>query len=170
MEFSSRRLDFRLLNESDRAMFIALYQDPKVMRKIGPALSAEKAEVLFESAIRNNQKAYFKQYIWRVTNKHSKSDCGLIMLKFLNHDECEIGIMLIQSQNGKGYSSEALSRVCQFAFKDLNQTEVIARFAKSHLVIKKLLTSLGFRFEEVVQNSYYDVIVARVDELKLEVI
>lgn len=169
MEFSSQRLDFRLLNESDRAMFIALYQDPKVMRKIGPVLSAEEAEALLESAIRNNQKEFFKQFIWRVTNKHTKSVCGLIMLKSTNHNECEIGIMLSQSQNGKGYSSEALSRVCQFAFKDLNQTEVIARFAKSHLVIKKLLTTLGFRFDTV-QNPRGVVIEARVDELRLEVI
>ena len=146
MEFSSNRLDFRLLKAADREIFISLYRDPKVMRKIGPVLSETEAGDLFESVIRTNQKKHFKQYVWGVFDKQTKLHCGLIMLKTISERKCEIGIMLDQKKNGKGYSLEALSRACRFALTNLEQSEVIGRFAKSHFVIKKQLIQLGFSF------------------------
>ena len=144
MEFSSNHLDFRLLKAADREIFISLYQDPKVMRKIGPVLSEEKAEALFEIALARNKEKSLGQKVWTIYERSSERNAGLLMLRAAKFSErAEVGVILTPSMNLKGYGREAVKAIINVAHK-WQLSFIFACYKKDHLAVEKSLVRLGF--------------------------
>jgi RimJ/RimL family protein N-acetyltransferase len=61
---STARLDLRLLDERDAALYARLYTCPRVMAQIGPPLDAVAAERAFTAAVAHNRRALPGHRTW----------------------------------------------------------------------------------------------------------
>ena len=60
----------------------------------------------------------------------------------------EIGYNLGKKYWGKGYTTEAMSRIISFANEELGITEIVGRYAKENPASGKVMDKLGFQFEK----------------------
>ena len=149
MKFASARLNYRLLEERDRDTFIALYQDPKVMRKIGPILSRDQAIEFFAKFLNSNSVRRPSQLLWIMHERNTENFVGIIMLKSLDTvTDAEIGIMLLPTFSRREFGFEAVDKLIRFSHEKLGVTGFCANFDKGHKPVRQILTRLGFCFTE----------------------
>lgn len=147
--FYTQRLSHRLLEEQDVPFAASLYQDPKVMRKIAPVFTREKAEKTMLSAVQANHHSPPNLRIWLISERENEKAVGIQMLKWAKdkNDEAEIGIMLLPKANGKQYAFEGMGALVDIGFHQLNLTHIYARFNPTNIPVKKFVDNLGFRIE-----------------------
>ena len=64
-----------------------------------------------------------------------------------NNKNCEIGIKLARSAQGKGIGTEAIKRAVDYAFRHLNMHRIYARILEDNIASRKLFEKIGFVFE-----------------------
>ena len=83
---------------------------------------------------------------WEIVVKSSNTSVGGI--GFIGYPdakgETEVGYMLDELQQGKGYALEALQGMLSWAFSDTHTNAIIARTAENNHPSRKLLTKAGF--------------------------
>lgn len=151
----SRRLSLRLLEAhgvADQALYVHLYTDPAVMRRIAIATSAELAMRAFHRVCRHNQREVPGHRTWRI-DWHGddglmadSEGVGIVALMRAG-DAAELGVMLRDGWWNRGVSSEALPLVLAHAFGPMGLALVHAeRPDDDHaLVIDRLLARFTFR-------------------------
>lgn len=155
--FYTERLSHRLLEEQDIAFAASLYQNPKVMRKIGPVLSPDNATKLIVSAVKMNQKEHATCLLWLIEKRDTCEPIGIQMLKWPSVDSksVEIGIILTPTSNGKGFAFEGMGALVDVGFQHLNIDTIFANFQLTNLAVKKFVTQLGFSVLEPNQHQSY---------------
>lgn len=151
----SRRLSLRLLDADgvgDEALYVHLYTDPAVMRRIAIDTSPEGAARAFQAVCRHNRREVPGHRAWRI-DWHGEdglaSDAegvGIVALSRAG-DAAELGVMLREGWWHRGVSSEAFTVVLAHAFGPMGLTLVHAeRPDDDHaLIIDRLLAPFGFR-------------------------
>lgn len=88
---------------------------------------------------------------WIIVLKDTMEIIGTCLV-FFNDDEnnWDISYNLGKKYWGKGYISEAMKKVMNYAINELGMTECIAVHAKENPVSGKVITRLGFSFEKEV--------------------
>lgn len=88
---------------------------------------------------------------WIIVLKDTLEIIGTCLV-FFNDDEnnWDISYNLGKKYWGKGYISEAMKKVMNYAINELGMTECIAVHAKENPVSGKVITRLGFSFEKEV--------------------
>lgn len=151
----TNRLVLRLFDidaPGDEALFVHLYTDPAVMRRIAFSTSAEKAARAFQAACRHNRQAAPGHRYWRIDwrggegDSAGPSDIGLAALR-RHGDAAELGVMLREGGWNRGISSEAFTVVLAHAFGPMGLALVYAeRPDDDHaLIIDRLLGRFGFK-------------------------
>lgn len=88
-------------------------------------------------------------YDWAVVEKESGrmiGTCGFTRFDF-PHNTCEIGYVLNPDFHGKGYATEAASRVLEFGFSTLGVHRAEAKFMKGNDASLRVMEKLGMTFE-----------------------
>lgn len=145
--FTTDRFSCSLVDGDDKPKVGMLYQHKKVMRMIGPPLSAEDASALADKMTEFNKQPLPALKVWRITAKDTAQFAGIQMLKWKDGKEAntaEIGIMLAPEANHKGVAVEAMGALVRFAFRNLEVSQIVANFHDRHLATEKLVRSLGF--------------------------
>lgn len=63
--------------------------------------------------------------------------------------ECwEIGYNLGKKYWSKGYTTEAMKRVIEFAMEELKLSQIVGRYAKENPASGRVMTKLGFKYEK----------------------
>ena len=76
--------------------------------------------------------------------------------------ECwEVGYNLGKKYWGKGYTTEALKRVLDFAEEELQLTEFVGRYAKENTASGNVMKKLGFQYEKEIPYECNDGAVMR---------
>lgn len=76
-------------------------------------------------------------------------------------DGWEIGYNLGKRYWGKGYATEAVKRVLEFAAEELLITEVVGRYAKENPASGNVMKKLGFQYEKDIPYECNDGAVMR---------
>ncbi len=148
-ELHTERLVIRQVQVSDSPYLFQIWSDPAVAEfmNISPFTSESQAiemvEVLEELA--QEQKAVRFSIIHRETNEIIGS-CGYNFLDF-EHEKAEIGYDLAQAYWGKGYASEAIGYLVDYAFTSLQFNRIEAKVVPQNIRSIKLLEKLDFTFE-----------------------
>lgn len=151
----TRHLRLRLLHADwpgDEALFVHLYTDRAVMRRIGAVSTPEAAARSFGTACRHNQLDLPGHRFWRIDSEggsnqaSSGAGIGLAALRRAG-DAAELGVMLREDWWNRGVSSEAFTVVLAHAFGTMNLALVHAeRPDDDHArVIDRLLGRFGFQ-------------------------
>lgn len=73
----------------------------------------------------------------------------------------EIGYNLGKKHWGKGYTTEAVKRIIDFAAKTLGVTEIVGRYAKENPASGNVMKKLGFEYEKDIPYECNDGTVKR---------
>ena len=88
-------------------------------------------------------------YDWAVVENESGrmiGTCGFTSFD-LPHDSAEIGYVLNPEFHGKGYATEAATRVLEFGFSELSLHRIEARFMKENTASLRVMEKLGMTLE-----------------------
>lgn len=146
--FTTERLLIRPLAEQDKAMYISLYTDAKVMRNISEPLSITAAEKAFNSTIKAMNKAQPKVMTWTIVTLENNENIGLQALNWQSPEIAEIGIMLLRISNGRLLPEEAIGSLIEYGFNHLALQQINACFAKKNLATARVAKKTGFIFKE----------------------
>ncbi len=144
--FTSERLGFRNWEESDKEAFLALNQDPNVMRHLlRPLSKVESDAMLLRLQIQYIEKSYT---YFAVEVLDSKTFIGFIGLSYQDYDSVytpnvDIGWRLFPKYWGKGYASEGAQRCLDYAFKVLQIPTVIAICTQDNSASEKVMKRIG---------------------------
>ncbi|WP_242867740.1 GNAT family N-acetyltransferase [Clostridium sp. Marseille-P299] len=148
---TERLLLREVLIDDVKLIFDCWMQDEDVSRymcwKASSDIEKAKKFVNYElNQIDNNQ---WKR--WIIVLKETLEIIGTCLV-FFNDDEnnWDISYNLGKKYWGKGYISEAMKKVMNYAINELGMTECIAVHAKENPASGKVITMLGFSFEKEV--------------------
>lgn len=161
--FTTERLLIRPLSEEDKALFINLYTDAKVMRNISDPLSHEKAEKAFHNTLKIMKKAQPTIMTWTIVNMTENRAIGIQGFTWPTTNnaqpadrklaQAEIGIMLDTKANGKLFPEEAMGSLIEYGFTQLKLERINAFYASKNLATKRFVNKLGFILPANLQND-----------------
>lgn len=144
------RLILRQIKKEDiDAVFNCWMQDEDVSRymywKASKDVNEARKFVQFELENLEND----KWYRWIIMLKHTDKIIGTCLI-YYNDDEnnWDISYNLGKEHWGKGYISEAMHRVLEYAVDELNIKECIAIHAIDNPESGRVIQKLGFRYEK----------------------
>ena len=153
--FSTKRFIISQLVEEDKQLICSLYTNKQIMLHISPALTPEKAEHSFDIMLRSMKKDVPRIIGWSITVKATGKKIGFQALSwrkwpqaktdplFQTGDQPEVGIMLTETAQGKGYAEEAMGALMEFAYKHLAIATIHLFYYQTHSVTKRFLKKLG---------------------------
>lgn len=161
--FTTERLLIRPLSEEDKALFINLYTDAKVMRNISAPLSHEKAEKAFHNTLKIMKKAQPTIMTWVIVNLADNKAIGIQGFSWPTTNitqqgdrklaQAEIGIMLETKANGKLFPEEAMGSLMEYGFTQLKLERINAVYANKNIATKRFVNKLGFTLAANLQND-----------------
>ncbi len=88
-------------------------------------------------------------YRFAIIRKETNELIGTGLIYYEEEVQCwEIGYNLGKKYWGKGYTTEAMQTILEFAVRELKLTEVVGRYAKENPGSGKVMQKLGFKYEK----------------------
>ena len=155
VRIDTERLALRRFMDSDADDLYRNYgSDSNVQRYISffPCSTKEGAREFIDMHIQR-YRATKDFYGWAITLDGVV--IGSIGLFDIDHesDSCEIGYSLGSRWWGKGYATEAVSAVLDFAFHSIGAHRVQAMYHPDNLASKRVLEKVGMRYEGVIRGG-----------------
>ncbi|CAN5590713.1 GNAT family N-acetyltransferase [soil metagenome] len=153
---ATERLRLRALTEVDVPTLFAIFGDPEVCRYwSNPPLKDLSAA---QALLRQIQKGFEDRSLfqWGITDARSGDLVGTCTLAALSpqHRRSEIGFALAREVWGRGYLTEALPALVDFAFTDLDLHRLEADVDPRNERSIRLLERTGFRLEGHLRERY----------------
>lgn len=97
-------------------------------------------------------------YDYAIVYKKNDEVIGEITLTKLDlyNKKCELGFNLGRKYWNMGIMTEAVERILEFAFNELNLKEIRAAHHLKNKASGKVMRKVGMEFEEIVMNKYKD--------------
>ena len=98
-----------------------------------------------------------KSYLFGVFVKSSSKPIGNVRLFNLHkiHRRAELSFMFYdQEEWGKGFATEALSSIVNFAFEDMNLHRIHADYYEKNLASSRVFEKLGFEIEGIYKDHF----------------
>jgi [ribosomal protein S5]-alanine N-acetyltransferase len=152
----TERLILRPLKLSDLEAFNSYSKKPNIGPNAGwkPHQSLEESEAILKMMIREDE-------VWGITEKTSDVLIGTIGLHVRNFDNAilnqkEIGYVLDDIHWGKGYMTEAVKKVLDYAFLDLELDFVLCGHALANDRSKRVIEKVGFTHTHFEDRDHFD--------------
>ncbi|MGP4064282.1 GNAT family N-acetyltransferase [Oceanobacillus sp. M65] len=154
-ELITKRLTLRKMQEKDSAGLFAVWSDPSVTRFMNiPAFTGEdqaKEMINFLAELAHENKAL--RYTIRTKDSGQIiGSCGYNTIDFAN-GKTELGYELAKGHWGKGYASEAIRELMNYAFEELNLHRIEAKVEPENKNSIRLLQNLEFTFEGTLRDA-----------------
>lgn len=171
MEFESKiqteRLKLRKLHKKDREMLFEIYshEDSARLDDWVPMLNREEADKLIIQSIENYEnKSEVRNGVEDVTRNLLVGSCGLFAFDEWNK-KCMIYYQIHHNERNKGYASEAIKGLVQYAFSTLGCNRIEAYVTPGNDSSIRALEKNAFRCEglmremEFYKGQYWDGII-----------
>ena len=164
MEISSPRIKLLPFNKSDWELFKALSMCPKIMEHVYDPFTLDEAKEAFESRLKPWSRDSESRLTLSINDISTGEKLGNIGLKTTHHDTkiAEVGFMIKDTAQGKGYACEALGLLIDYAFQSLNLNKLTATCSTKNKGSYHLLDKIGFVREgcllqnSLINNQYVD--------------
>jgi RimJ/RimL family protein N-acetyltransferase len=145
-ELQTERLLLRRWRASDREPYAALNADPEVMRHFPATLSRAEADEMIDRFEEEFQERGFG--LWAVEVVGGAPLIGFVGLHEVNFEApfapaTEIGWRLAKEHWGRGYATEAASRVLRFALDDLGLDPIVSFTTPANLPSQAVMRRIG---------------------------
>lgn len=153
----SERLHFRRLTDTDAPEIFALRSNPETMKFIPRPLTADIEDALAHIKLINDKIDENLDINWAVTEKGSDKCIGLIGFYRTQpeHFRTELGYMIAPEHNSKGYVTEAVKTLLDYAFNTLNFHSIEAVIDSRHTASERVLQKNGFEKEAHFKENFF---------------
>ncbi|MPM89044.1 hypothetical protein SDC9_136152 [bioreactor metagenome] len=160
LPFETPRLILRAFRPEDAAAFSAYRSDPEVARFQGwtAPYSLQQAQEFVAEMMRSIPGTPGQWYQIALEEKASGQVIGDVAfhIEANSPQQAILGITLASAAQGKGYATEAMHRLLQFLFDDLELHRVSAYIDVDNPASYHLVERLGFRREgHFVENTWF---------------
>jgi RimJ/RimL family protein N-acetyltransferase len=154
----SDRLILRRFTGADLPTLLAYRNDPEIARyQSWESFSEDEAQAFLQEQQALEPGTPGKWFQFAMELKSSEvliGDCALHVDK--QGQQGEIGFTLARQHQGSGFATEAVSRVCDYAFTNLNLHRLVAITDCRNQASVAVLERLGFRREgHFIQNIFF---------------
>lgn len=149
-ELLTERLRLRELTEADATDLFRIYQDPVVMRFMGPPPGSVDEE---RENVRQHRQQYYERYgygLWGTVLRETDvliGRCGLLGTRIGGRMETELSILLDRACWGRGYATEAARAILGAAAEHFHFDRVVAVVHPDNAASLHALERLGFAYE-----------------------
>ncbi len=149
------RLTCRPLTEDDWHFFLSLQQNADVMRFVADARTEEEVRDAFNSRLPAWTPASPHWLCLVVCDNDTGSPLGITGYIHENNECAEVGFLFAPEAQGKGYGTESLRAVCDFAFTAGGIRRLTACVTAGNYASRQLLEKVGFVLEGTLRESYW---------------
>ena len=144
MIFETERCIIKTINADDKPDLFSMCDDINVWTYLGGINTAEWHRKNVENL--ENIDPMLLSNRWTLRNKANNIFLGYLSLDtyYDSDDDIQLSYMLISSQWGNGYASEAAREIIRYAFNERKLNKLFAETQSANLVSCKLLEKLGF--------------------------
>lgn len=166
---TTERLTLTPFQPTDWPFFLALRENPDIMRFMGNLCPERETRLLFARRLASKHTFVIRQH-------HDAMPLGDIGLHISLHfpQEADIGYCLIPAAQGRGIASEAVRAVCQYAFREAGVEALNAWVLAENQGSVRLLERLGFVRTQVLEKAFeingirYDDVGYRLEKKEFE--
>ncbi len=158
VRLESERLVLRRFTGSDLEPFLAYRNDPEVARYQSWDSCTEREATAMIEGLKSEQPGTPGEWFqFAIESKETGALVGDCALKVEEDGrQAEVGFTLSREHQGKGYASEAVSRLLDYALGELGLHRVVAITDQENEPSFTLLERLGLRREgQFVQNAWF---------------
>ncbi len=153
----SERLHYRRLTDADAPEIFALRSNPEIMKYIPRPLATTIENALAHIKLINEKIDENIDINWAVTEKGNDKCIGLMGFYRTQPENfrTEIGYMITPEHKGKGYVTEAVKTLLDFAFNTLNFHSIEAVIDSRHMASERVLQKNGFEKEAHFKENFF---------------
>lgn len=155
IKIATPRLRCESLSETDWPFFLALQQDAQVMRYVYDSKSESEIRVLFESRLPVWTPGAAHWLCLVVRENATGQPLGVTGYIHREPDCAEVGFLFAPAAQGKGFGTESLRAVCDFAFGTGEIRRLTATVTAGNQASRKTLEKTGFVLEGELRESYF---------------
>lgn len=152
---ATARLRCEMLHEADWPFFLSLYQDEAVMRQVMDAMNEAEIREAFEARLAPWSPGAEHWLCLVVREAGSGEALGLTGFIQREKSMAEVGFLFSPKAQGKGYASESLRAVCDFAFSAGKLRRLTATVTAGNHASRRVLEKSGFVLEGELRESYW---------------
>lgn len=126
-----------------------LYIDERVRKYLGGTVDEEGFRLKFSGMYNTGPDSLY----WVIKQKQENQFIGLISLD-IHHDGIskEVSYQILPLWWGCGYATEVVSKIVDYAFKELGLSRVVAETQSANIASCRLLERIGMELEQKVQR------------------
>jgi len=156
VDIETKRLALKCIDQSDRDFIFEEYQNDfitKYQYDEEPMTNIKEADDLIEFY---NMKEPRNQNRWVIIDKDSKNKMGTcgFHLWYKEKNEVEIGFELMEKYNGKGYMTEAVEAIIEFAKIQMKVDLIKAIVYTENEKCKRLVERFGFEIVDKEESIF----------------
>ncbi|MEZ9949654.1 GNAT family N-acetyltransferase/HAD family hydrolase [Vibrio breoganii] len=153
MELCTARLSLTSLSEHDWTLFHSLHVDERVIELCFDKPSLKDIKLRFQARIQPWSKNSLHWLCLVITDRASGQQVGLT--GFCMQDEvAEVGYMLLPEFHGKGYATESLQYLIDWARHTHGIEQFSATVTKGNLGSERVLEKAGFTLAKIIPDAY----------------
>jgi ribosomal-protein-alanine N-acetyltransferase len=126
-----------------------LYVNEMVRRYLGGRIPEEHTATKFKDTLNRSHK---DSHVWVIRVKEINQSIGLVSLDQHVDGGTEVSYEFLPICWGKGYATEVISHIINFAFKDLKIIKVLAETQTANVPSCRLLERIGMELERKIQR------------------
>ena len=155
MKLTSTRIQLSPFDHSDSDLFIELAMSPQMMEHVYTPFTYDEAKAAFATKSQPWTQTSDCWFTLGITLVATGEKLGSIGIKIVNHKAniAEVGFMMKPTAQGKGFASEALNLVKDYAFNELALNKLTATCSVNNTGSYKLLEKLGFEREACLRQN-----------------
>ncbi|MCJ8294997.1 MAG: GNAT family N-acetyltransferase [Colwellia sp.] len=155
MKLTGTRIELSPFDHSDKDLFIELSMSAQMMEHVYTPFTFEEAKTAFEAKSQPWTATSDSWFTLGITEISTREKLGSIGVKIVNHEAKigEVGFMMKPSVQGKGFASEALSLLKDYALTELKLNKLTAICSVNNIGSYKLLEKLGFSREGCLREN-----------------
>lgn len=156
MNIIGEKIVLRALEDKDNEMLLSIINDPTIEYLLGGwsfPISKDNQKAWFDSLKYND-----KELRCTVEIREEAEAIGVVMLTDIDYKNgnAEIHIKLLNNENRKkGYGTEAIKCLVNYAFSELRLHTIYARISEHNIASKKLFEKCGFTLEGLLKDRLY---------------
>lgn len=168
--FASERICARLVDARNRALYRALYADPRVMTHIGAPMDEAGVDALFERMLRYNADPAARARYWQLAHARSGEPVGIASLvrEADAPHAAELGLMLLSSSHGQGIGLQVMAALVDWTMEDrggMGIELIIGRYADANLDVRRVGRRIGFQRRIEFEDGSVEAHIHRADWL-----
>ncbi|MGV3138745.1 GNAT family N-acetyltransferase [Brevibacillus agri] len=151
----SAHLTLSKLAPTDWELIRSIYSNPALMQHIGAAMSEEEIRHNFEKELAPWSLDSTHWLTWIIREAAISIDVGLMSLCTRRREPltAEAGFIIVEAHKGKGYATEALQLVFDFAASTYGFKVFTAVCSEEHAASRRVLEKAGMKLDKIVPEN-----------------